>query len=111
MRMLISFAGCLAVVCLIGSAFAALPIRKPEAEGVVEKVMPATEAEKKAGIVVTIFLKDRKVGVPITKTTAIHRQMGKLVPLAELGDIKEGSRVSVWVDAKTGVAEGVLIFP
>jgi hypothetical protein len=37
--------------------------------------------------------------------------MGKLVPIVEAGDIKEGQKLSVWIDAKTGNAEGVLIFP
>ena len=46
-----------------------------------------------------------------TALNAVHRQMGKLVPDAEVGNIKAGSKVSVWVDSKKGVAEGVLIFP
>jgi hypothetical protein len=105
------FASCLTVVCLIGVAPAALPNRKYDLNEVVEKVVPATEAQKKEGLVVTVFLKGRKEGVPINKDTAIHRQMGKLVPEAEVGDIKVGVKVSVWLDSKTGVAEGVLIFP
>jgi hypothetical protein len=104
-------ASCLALVCLIGAATARLPIRKYDLYTVVEKVVPATGAEKKDGIVVTVFLKGRKEGVPINKDTAIHRQMGKLVPEAEVGDIKAGSMVSIWIDSKKGVAEGVLIFP
>jgi hypothetical protein len=106
------FASCLAAVCLIGAVAAALPTRKPDlTDAVVEKVVVATETEKKEGIVVTVFLKDRKEGVPINKETAIHRQMGKLVPVTEVGDLKVGSKVSVWVDSKKGIAEGVLIFP
>jgi len=103
---------CFAVVYLIGTAMAALPIRKPDLTSVVvEKVVAATDTEKKEGIVVTVFLKDCKEGVPITKDTPIHRQMGKLVPVAEVGDVKAGSKVSVWIDSKKGVAVGVLIFP
>jgi hypothetical protein len=103
---------CLVLVTLsTGAAYAALPIRKPDAEAVVAKVVPASDAEKKAGVVVTVFLKDRKDGVPVTKETAVHRQMGKLVPVAEAGDIKDGQKVSIWIDAGTGRAEGVLIFP
>jgi hypothetical protein len=105
------FASCLAVVCLLGAATAALPNRKYDLHAVVAKVVPATKAQKKAGIVVTVFLKGRKKGVPVTKDTAIHRQMGKLVPSAKVVDIKAGSKVSVWLDSKKGVAEGVLIFP
>jgi hypothetical protein len=101
---------CLAFVCLLGAATAALPNRKYDLHAVVAKLVPATKAEKKAGIVVTVFLKGRKKGVPVTKDTAIHRQMGKLVPNAAVDDIKVGSKVSVWLDSKKGVAEGVLIF-
>jgi len=110
MNLVCVLASCVAVVCLIGAATAALPIRKYDWHAVVEKVVPATAAQKKKGLVVTVFLMGRKQGVPVHKETAIHRQMGKLVPDAAVGDIKAGLRVSVWVDAK-GVAEGVLIFP
>jgi len=103
-------ASCVAVVCLIGAATAALPIRKYDWHAVVEKVVPATAAQKKDGIVVTVFLTGRKQGVPVHKETSIHRQMGKLVPEAEVADIKPGAKVSIWVNAK-GVAEAVLIFP
>src|SRR3954471_11984621 len=104
-------ASCLAVVCLVGVATASLPIRKFDLHAEVEKVVPATDAQKKAGLVVTVFLKGREQGVPVHKDTAIHLQMGKLVPEAEVGDIKPGLKVSVWLDPKKGVAEGVLIFP
>jgi hypothetical protein len=112
MRSHITGYSCLILLVLgTGAASAALPIRKPDAEAVVAKVAPATDAEKKAGVEVTVYLKDRKDGVPVTKDTPVHKQMGKLVPIAEAGDIKVGVRVSVWIDAKTGRAEGVLIFP
>jgi hypothetical protein len=94
-----------------GAATAVLPIRKPEVHAPVVKVVPATEVEKQKGVLVTVFLKDRKDGVPVTKETSVHKQMGKLVPIVEAGDIKEGQKASVWIDAKTGTAEGVLIFP
>lgn len=112
MRLRIVGVPCVVVAFLtVGIASAALPIRKPDTEATVEKVVPATEAEKQSGVVVTVFLKDRKDGVPVTKATAIHKQMGKLVPVVEAEEIKVGSKVSVWVDVKTGAAEGVLIFP
>jgi hypothetical protein len=102
---------CLAVAAFAATASAALPIRKPDhTDAVVEKVVEPTEAERKDGVLVTIFLKDRKAGVVVKKDTPIHKQMGKLVPTAEAKDIKVDSKVSVWVDAKTDVAEGVLIF-
>ncbi len=104
--------GVAAVLLTAGAAVAALPIRPPEeVDAVVVKVVPATEAEKKAGVLVTIFLKDRKDGVPVTKDTVVNRQMGKLVPLVEASAIEKGQKLSVWVDPKTGKAEGVLIFP
>lgn len=106
-----AFASGFVIVYLACAASAVLPTRKYDLHEVVEKVVPATEAEKKDGILATVFLKDRKEGVPVTKDTAIHIQMGKLVPAGEVGDIKAGSKVSIWLDAKKGVAEGVLIFP
>jgi hypothetical protein len=85
----------------------AIPIRKPEVEAVVEKVVPAKDADE--NLRATVFLKGREAGVPVTKTTAIHKQAGKLVPVAEVGDLKEGVKVSVWL--ADGKAEAVLIFP
>ncbi len=85
----------------------AIPVRKPDIEAVVSKVVPAKESDK--DVLATVFVKDRDAGVPITKVTAIHKQMGKLVPSAELSDIKEGVKVSLWI--ADGKAEAVLIFP
>jgi hypothetical protein len=111
-RFLVLGSLCLTLLLLTAvPAPAALPIRKPEFEAAVEKVVPATDAEKEKGVLVTVFLKDGKKGIPVTLTTAVHRQMGKLVPVVEVGEIKEGVRVSLWTDARTGKAEGVLIFP
>lgn len=104
-------ASCLALVCLVGTATAALPIRRFDLHEAVEKVVLATDAQKKEGIVATVFVKGRKEGVPISKDTPIHRQMGKLVPEAGVADIKPGAKVSIWLLPKKGVAEGVLIFP
>ncbi len=102
----------LVVLLAAGVAEAGLPIRAPEAVSVVvEKVVPATDAEKEKGTLATVFLKDRKKGIAVTKDTPLHKQMGKLVPVAEVGDIKAGATVSIWIDAKTGAAEAVLIFP
>jgi hypothetical protein len=112
MRWHITGSVCLFLIVLgTGAANAALPVRKPDAEAVVVKVVPAADAEKKAGVLVIVFLKDRQDGVPVAKDTPVHRQMGKLVPVAEAGDIKAGHKVSVWINMKTGRAEGVLIFP
>lgn len=102
---------CLPVIAFAAIASAALPVRKPDhTAAVVEKVVEPSEAEKKDGVLVTLFLKDGKSGVVVKKETPIHLQMGKLVPTAEAKDIKVDSKVSVWVDANTNVAEGVLIF-
>jgi hypothetical protein len=98
-------------ICTAGSAAAALPIRAPEVEATVVKVVPATEAEKKNGVVATLFLKDQKNGIQVMRETAIHKQMGKLVPLVEASEIKAGQKLSVWTKAKSDRAEGVLIFP
>lgn len=103
--------GLVVVVLVAGTTTAALPIRKPDVEATVEKVAPATEAEKQKGALVTVYLKDRKDGISVTKETPVHKQMGKLVPVVEIGEIKAGVKVSVWIDPKTGAAEGVLIFP
>jgi hypothetical protein len=112
MRWRITRSACLVLIIFdTGTAGAALPIRKPDAEAVVAKVVPATDAEKTTGVVVTVYLKDRKDGIPVATDTPVHRQMGKLVPVAEAKDIRAGPRVSVWIDARTGRAEGVLIFP
>jgi hypothetical protein len=85
----------------------AIPVRKPEVEAVVVKVVPARDTDKH--LLATVFLKGREAGIPIGKTTAIHRQMGKLVPVAGAGEIKEGVKVSLWL--ADGKAEAVLIFP
>jgi hypothetical protein len=112
MRLRTTCALCVTVALFAaGTATAVLPIRKPETHAVVVKVVPATDAEKQKGVLVTVFLKDRKDGIPVTKDTPIHKQMGKLVPIVDAGEIKEEQKVSIWIDAKTGVAEGVLIFP
>lgn len=104
-------ASAITLVACVAVASAALPTRKPEhTDAVVEKVVEPTDAEKKDGIVLTIFLKDRKAGIVIKKETPIHLQMGKLVPTAEAKDIKADSKVSVWVGDKSDVSEGVLIF-
>jgi hypothetical protein len=53
-------------VCLVlivfgnGVANTALPIRKPDAEAVVTKVVPATDAQKQAGVVVTVWRLPRR---------------------------------------------------
>ncbi len=108
-RLVILIAFALALLTVARSE-AALPIRKPDAEAAVEKVVDATAAQKAKGVLVTVFLKDRKEGVPVTKDTPVHIQMGKLVPVGSAEDIKLGQKLSVWID-KAGNAEGVLIFP
>ncbi len=85
----------------------AIPVRKPDLEAVVVKVEPAKETDK--DVLATVFVKGRDAGVPITRTTTVHRQMGKLVPVAERGDIKEGVKVSLWLTGDK--AEAVLIVP
>jgi len=85
----------------------AIPARKPDVEAEVVKVVPAKEAGK--DLLATVFLKGRDAGVPITRTTAIHKQTGKLVPAAAPEDLKAGVKVSVWLDGEK--TEAVLIVP
>ena len=96
----------------------AAPIRKFDVAGVIARVVPASDAEKKQGILATITLQDAGETIQITKETELNRQMGKLVPKATLDDLKEGRQVSVWIlgkpektDPLKGKAEAVLIFP
>lgn len=70
------------------------------------KVVPAEAAEKDA--LATVFLKERDAGVPNTQT-AIHKRMGKLVPIAEVGDTSAGAKLGLWLAGEK--AEAVLIFP
>jgi hypothetical protein len=60
------------------AASAALPIRKPDAESVVAKVVPATDAEKKAGVAVTVYLTDRMDGIPVHRQRASWSQSRRL---------------------------------
>jgi hypothetical protein len=99
------FLACCMVLLAVSPSDAALPIRRPEVEAVVEKVVPATPAEKEAGLLATLFLKGRDGGVQVTKEAQVHRQMGKLAPVVSAGDIRVGQKVSVWVDGKTGKAK------
>ena len=85
----------------------AIPVRKPDVEAEIVKVVPAKGADRE--LLATVFLKGRDAGIPVTKTTAVHKQMGKLVPVAETGDLKVGVKVSVWLAGEK--AEAVLIFP
>jgi hypothetical protein len=85
----------------------AIPVRKPDIEAAIVKVVPAKDADK--DVLATVFVKGRDAGVPVTRTTAIHKQMGKLVPAAEVADLKEGVKVSLWL--ADGKAEAVLIVP
>jgi hypothetical protein len=90
---------------------AVIPIRMYDVNGVIEKVTPPTDAEKEAGVLVTIQVKGRDKAIQVTKTADLHRQAGKLVPVATADEIKAGKTVSVWLSGKTDKAEAVLIFP
>ncbi len=85
----------------------AIPIRQPEVEALVVKVVPAKETDE--GVLATSFLKGRDAGGPITRTTAAHKQMGELVPDAEIADLEEGAKVRLWLTE--GKAEAVRISP
>jgi hypothetical protein len=102
----------------VGDARARTPNRKFDVEGTIAKIVPATDAEKKDGLLATITLKDMDTVIQITKDTDLQRQMGKLVENATADALKEGGHVSVWLkgtpektDPPKVKAEGVLIFP
>jgi hypothetical protein len=96
---------------LVGVSQAVIPIRRYDAHGTVAKVTPATDAEKKAGVLLTLVLQDSDRVIQVTRETDLHRQTGKLVPKAAPGDLEKGQRVSVWLLGKSDKAEAVLIFP
>jgi hypothetical protein len=85
----------------------AIPVRKPDIEAEIVKVVPTKETDKE--ILATVFLKGRDAGISITRTTVIHKQAGKLVPVADVGDLKPGVKLSVWLANEK--AEAVLVFP
>jgi hypothetical protein len=94
------------------------PNGKYDDEGVIVKIVPATDAEKKDGLLATITLKDGKNSIRITGDTKLQAQKGKLVENVTADALKEGAQVSVWFlgkpdksDPPTVKAEGVLIFP
>jgi hypothetical protein len=94
-----------------GVSQASIPIRRYDEHGIIAKVNHPTKAEAKAGVLLTIVLKDSNRAIDVTKETDLHRQKGKLVPAALPGDLKIGQRVSVWLRGKSDTAEAVLIFP
>jgi hypothetical protein len=101
-----------------GEARSQTPNRKYDDEGVIAKIVTATDAEKKDGLLATITLKDGKTSIRITGDTKLQAQKCKLVENVTADALKEGAQVSVWFvgkpdksDPPTVKAEGVLIFP
>jgi hypothetical protein len=91
--------------------------RKFDGEGSVAKIIPATDAEKKEGIVATMVLKDKDLTIQITNKTELQIAKGKLVEKGSADDLKKEDRVSVWYkgkpdksDAPNVKAERVMIF-
>ncbi len=85
----------------------AIPERKAEIEAVIVKVVPSTEGDKM--VLATLFLKGREEGLPIRKTTVVHKQTGKLFPAATVEDLKVDVKIRVWL--LNDKAESVLILP
>jgi hypothetical protein len=90
--------GFLLVVVNAGDAQTPDRTRKFDSEGTISKIVPATEAEKKDGILATITLKDRETTVQITKETELQIAKGKLVEKGTADDLKKDDRVSVWFE-------------
>src|ERR1700687_2762525 len=107
----------LLLVAAVGPAQAPDRNRKFDSEGSVAKIVPATDAEKKDGIVATIILKDKELTIQITKETELQIAKGKLVEKGTADDLKKDDRVSVWFEGKPDKsdppkvkAERVMIF-
>jgi hypothetical protein len=107
----------LSAVVAVGSARAADRTRRFDSEGTIVKVTPATDAEKKDGILATITFKDREITVQITKETELQIAKGKLVEKGSADDLKKDDRISVWFEGKPDKsdpprvkAERVMIF-
>jgi hypothetical protein len=84
-----------------------IPERNAEIEAIIVKVVPGKAGDKM--VLAILFLKGRDEGLPIRKTTVVHKQAGKLVPAARLEDLKVDVKIRVWLlDDK---AESVLILP
>jgi len=105
------------LVAAVGHAQAPDCTRKFDSEGSIAKIVPATDAEKKDGIVATIVLKDKDLTIQITKETELQIAKGKLVEKGTADDLKKDDRVSVWFEGKPDKsdppnvkAERVMIF-
>jgi hypothetical protein len=90
----------LMLVAAVGPAQAPDRTRKFDSEGTIAKIAPASDAEKKDGIVATIVLKDKNLTIQITKETELQIAKGKLVEKGTADDLKKDDRVSVWFEGK-----------
>jgi hypothetical protein len=52
------------------------PIRRFDAHGAIAKVTPATDEEKKAGVLLTLRLKDNDRVIQVAKKTDLYRSVG-----------------------------------
>jgi hypothetical protein len=107
----------LVAVATVATAQAPDRTRKFDSEGTFAKIIPATDAEKKEGILASMVLKDKDLTIQITKETELQIAKGKLVEKGTVDDLKKDDRVSVWYKDKPDnsdppkvKAERVMIF-
>lgn len=103
MRPLIVMAMLTLVLSRLSAVRSEPPTRSPERTGTIVKIVLATEAQKKEGILATITIKDKGVElpVPITADTRLWISKGKLGQVAKPGDFQVGEPVSVWFKEDT----------
>jgi len=87
---ILGLVGILILGVTAGAAPSQTPIRKFDREGKVDKVVPATAAQKEKGTLATVTLEGKAEQIVITKETVLQLQNGKLVEKATVDAIKEG---------------------
>jgi hypothetical protein len=111
----------LCVSCYVagGEASAGTPIRKYDAYGTLLKVEPASDTEKKAGVLAAVTIEGVKPRILITRKTTLRLQRGKVVYDATVEDLKGSLNrpLSVWFQGRPQggnsprvQAEGALLF-
>jgi hypothetical protein len=99
MRSVINIAILVLMLCSITAVHSdPAPTRGPERTGKIAKIVLATEAEKKEGILATITIKDKdaELFVQVTTDTKLWISKGKLGDIAKPSDFQVGEPVSVW---------------
>jgi WD40 repeat protein len=89
--------------------------RSPDREGHVATIRPATDAEKKDGILAVLTLGGRKGPILVTRKTELQFAKGKLVEEATPASFVKGDHISVWLpggpqNITSARAELIIIF-